>query len=61
MKNFDINEQKFLEILKTVLKQKNYLGGFNLSVLKDPVSNKLPEDYENFVEKEKLPHYMNRE
>ena len=61
MQKFYINEKKFLEILKTILKLKNYQGGFNYSVLKDPVSDKLPEDYETIVQKEKLPHYVNRE
>ena len=51
MKKFFIDEKKFLHILKSILKQKNYLNtGVNYSVLKDPVSNKLPEDYETFSE-----------
>ena len=54
MTAFEISVKKFLDILKYTLKTKNNYLPLNLSVLKDPVSDKLPEDYENFVEKERF-------
>lgn len=53
MKNFSIDVRKFLEILKFTLKQKMHFGIINYSVLKDPVSDKLPDDYESLIEKDR--------
>jgi hypothetical protein len=56
MKIFDIGIKKFLDIIKYTLKTKNNYLSLNYSVLKDPVSDKLPEDYEDLVEKERFSY-----
>lgn len=51
MNKLDIDNEEFLEIIKSTLikKAENVIDDF--SVLKDPVSGKLPDDYELLCEK----------
>lgn len=53
MEKIDISKKMFLEILKNALRKKNdHIHHLDFSVLKDPVSGKLPEDYNELSEKE---------
>jgi hypothetical protein len=52
MDKLDIDNEEFLEIIKQTLKRKAENVQNDFSVLKDPVSNKLPDDYELLCERD---------